>query len=140
MAMKKIKTPEQLLHEIVQDEEGYDPNLGFPFETPPKGAPGGQRWTYNRWDQSYSLVFDSREETWGPQCYRLVPVDLAKFVERKGYLKFDPMGQHDIKAVVTQDDKHYGQALPAGMERPIEVLHRDGIEAPKEVTLVAIPK
>jgi hypothetical protein len=138
--MKKVQTPKELLEPITQEATDYDPNLGIPFDTPPKGAPSGQKWTYNRWDQNYPIVFDGTEEVWGPQCYRLVQLELAKFVERKGYLKFDPMGQHDIKALVTQDDKHYGQPLPTGMERPIEVLHRDGIEAPKAVILVPIPK
>ena len=139
--MRKVKTPRELLEKIAKDTESdIDPNLGIPFETPPYGAQGGMKWTYNRWDQNFPVVFDSREETWGPQCYRLVSMDLAKFVERKGYLKFDPMGKSNIKALVTQDDKEYGQPLPAGTERPIEVLHRDGIEAPKEVTLIPIPK
>jgi len=141
MAMKKVQTPKQLLEPIVQEGESeFDPNLGIPFDTPPKGAPAGQKWTYNRWDKAYSIVFDGHEETWGPQCYRLVTNDLARFVERKGYLKLDMVGDKSIKALVNQDDKLYGDALPLGTEKPVELLHRDGVEVPKEVVLVPIPK
>lgn len=137
--MAKIKTPQALLEKTAAEAQ-IDPALGFPFDAAPQSAQAGQVWTYNRWDQNFSLVFDSHEEVWGPQCYRLVNRELAKFVERKGYLKFDPMGLHNVKALVTQDDKLYGQPLPEGTEKPVEVLYRDGVEAPKEVVLIPIPK
>ena len=137
--MKQIKTPKELLEEISQDGEGeFDPALGIPFETPPKAAPAGQIWVYNRWSQVFSITFDGNEERWGGLCYRLCTRELGLFAERKGYLKYDPMGKNNVRALVTQDDKQYGDQLPSDYQRPAEVLVRDGQEAPTKVVLVPV--
>ena len=139
--MHKVITPKELLEKISQDGEGtFDPQLGIPFDTPPLAAPAGQAWVYNRWSQVFSITFDGHEERWGPCCYRLCHRELAIFAERKGYLKYDPTaaGTFNIRALVTQDDKLYGAPLPPDTQRPAEVLHRDGQEAPTQVTLVPV--
>ena len=137
--MKQIKTPKELLEEISQEgEELFDPALGIPFEAAPKAAPAGQRWIYNRWHQTFTITFDGNEERWGGNCYRLCHKELAIFAERKGYLKYDPMGLNNVKALVSQEDKLYGDPLPVEYQRPAEVLHRDGQEAPTAVKLISI--
>ena len=136
----KVSTPKELLAAISTDAEGFDPNLGIPFDTPPKAAPAGHKWGYNRWSQTFAITFDGNEEKWGGNCYRLCPIELTKFAERKGYLKYDPMGVNMIYTLVSQDHKLYGDPLPPDTQRPIEVLHRDGVEAPTQVQYVQVPK
>ena len=139
--MYKVQTPKELLEAIGQDGEGqFDPNLGIPFETPPITAQPGHKWVYNRWSQVFTITFDGHEAKWGGYCYRMCPVEMATFAERKGYLKYDPMGVHMIYALVSQDHKLYGDPLPPDTQRPVEVLHRDGINAPTQIKIVEIPK
>ena len=139
--MYKVSTPKELLEAISQESEGqFDPNLGIPFDTAPQAAPAGQKWVYNRWSQVFSITFDGNEEKWGGQCYRLCHKELAMFAERKGYLKYDPMGINTVTALVSQDHKLYGDPLPPDTQRPVEVLHRDGVEAPVKVEIVQVPK
>ena len=137
--MKQVRTPKELLEEISQEgEDTFDPALGIPFETAPRAAPAGQIWVYNRWSQVFAITFDGHEETWGGLCYRLCTRELGLFAERKGYLKYDPMGKQDVRALVTQDDKLYGNPLPSDYQRPAEVLLRDGQDAPKNVVLLPV--
>lgn len=105
-------------------------------------VPVGFAWIYNRLPSDFALTFDGKEEAWEPHEFRMCHQDLAKYCERRGIHKWDPLGARTVMALVDSRHKFFGYPLPQkDVDKGNEILVRNkGLDAPaSEVTEVEVP-
>jgi hypothetical protein len=105
-------------------EKVFDASLVHP--------PGGFRWVYNRLDRPYESQFDGMVYAFDEHEYRLVTVDVAKFLWSASVLSYDPTKRRGVRALaldpfseeVTEPDEHDGFGEPLVDPKNAELLDR----------------
>lgn len=61
--------------------------------------PGGFRWIYNRLNEPYENMFDGMVYAFDPNEYRLVTVDVARFLWSQSVISYDPSNRRGLRAL-----------------------------------------
>lgn len=61
--------------------------------------PAGFRWAYNRLDRPYESMFDGMVYAFDPHEYRLLTLDVARFLWSQSIIQYDPTGRRGLRAL-----------------------------------------
>ena len=61
--------------------------------------PTGFRWVYNRLDREFELMFDGMVYAFDSHEYRLVTLDVARFLWNRSLIQYDPTGTRGLRAL-----------------------------------------
>jgi len=61
--------------------------------------PAGFRWAYNRLDRPYENMFDGMVYAFDAHEYRLLTIDVARFLWSQAIIQYDPTGRRGVRAL-----------------------------------------
>ena len=69
------------------------------FEAGLSHPPAGFRWAYNRLNRPYESMFDGMVYAFDEHEYRLLTVDVARFLWSQAIIQYDPTGRRGVRAL-----------------------------------------
>lgn len=94
--------------------------------------PGGFRWAYNRLDRIYESMFDGIVYAFDPHEYRLLTIEVARFLWAQSVISYDPTKRFGVRALaldplspsLMEAHEADGFGEPMGDPKNVELLDR----------------
>jgi len=102
------------------------------FEAGLSHPPAGFRWAYNRLDRPYESMFDGMVYAFDEHEYRLLTLDVARFLWNQSIIQYDPTGRRGVRALAMDPfspdlmEEHEAEGFGEPMADPqnVELLDR----------------